>query len=178
MSPLTAFSLRSVLYTGLPTSRGTIIAGAAFQGCLGWLFITFPCWTENSHSAGGSEQTTEAHNLSGKEKRGGNTSERPKAGRLLLARRTHVWDMSCFPNASTISSTPWRQVVCWGSLVDIQQHFILNPSHCESSSLLHSFEHCIDPRTQYFFTSVLDRVPNSWQSWEQALDMTLRSFGP
>lgn len=32
--------------------------------------------------------------------------------------------------------------------------------HCASSSLLHSCEHCIDPRTQYYLTSILDRVPN------------------
>ena len=72
----------------------------------------------------------------------------------------HTWDMNCSQFNSAVCSTPWRQAVCWGSLLAIQQRFLLNPCHCASSSLLHSCEHCIDPRTQYYFTSILDRVSN------------------
>lgn len=94
-----------------------------------------------------------------KKKKRWNMSEQPKGGRLLPVTRTHMgYELFC--NALTKCSTPWRQVVCWGSLLANQQCFLLKPRHCASSSLLHSCEHCVDPRTQYYFASILDRVPN------------------
>lgn len=161
MSPLTAFSLRSVLYTGLPTGKEPLIAGAIFQGCFGWLFTKFPCWTQNSYSAGGCKQTTEAHTLRKKKKK----KEDETWANSQREEDSYWWGgthmgYELFCNALTKCSTLWRQVVCWGSLLANQQCFLLKPRHCASSSLLHSCEHCVDPRTQYYFVSILDRVPN------------------
>lgn len=102
----------------------------------------FPHWIQNSYSAGGSEQTSGAHNLSGKEKEGWNVSEEPKSGSLLLVRRTRfiqavLWHLDCMINTTrTVFLLP-SNVSC------------LNPCHCVSSSVLHSCKHHTDCKIQY-----------------------------